>query len=104
MNSEIVVNASHRETRVALLENGQVAELYVERKRNASLVGNVYKGKVVRILPGMQSAFVDIGFDKAAFLYVSDVLSDLVEMSSFVDDEEEDFSERRRTVKVTRFR
>ncbi len=98
MNSEIVVNASHHETRVALLENGQVAELYVERKRNASLVGNVYKGKVVRILPGMQSAFVDVGFDKAAFLYVSDVFSDMVEVSGLVDEETMDFTDRRRTV------
>jgi ribonuclease G len=61
---------------VALLENNtQLSELYIERKKDASLVGNVYKGKVVKILPGMQSAFVDIGLEKAAFLHAADVLS-----------------------------
>ena len=89
MNCEIVINATSYETRVALLENGQVAELYIERKRNASLVGNIYKGKVARILPGMQSAFVDIGFEKAAFLHVSDVFTDLMDYQGLVDEEED---------------
>ena len=72
MDSEILINVTRGETRVALLEGGQVVEFYVEREREASLVGNIYKGKVVKILPGMQSAFVDIGLEKAAFLYVAD--------------------------------
>ena len=76
------------ETRVALMESGQLAELYIERKKDASLVGNVYKGKVVKILPGMQSAFVDIGLEKAAFLHVADVYSSL-DYSVFGEDIEE---------------
>ncbi|MCG2721388.1 MAG: Rne/Rng family ribonuclease, partial [Thermodesulfovibrionales bacterium] len=73
MDSEILINVTRDEIRVGLLEGGQVVEFYIERKRDASLVGNIYKGKVVKILPGMQSAFVDIGLDKAAFLYVTDI-------------------------------
>ena len=73
MPSEIVVNAETFETRVALLENGVAAELYIERESGKSIVGNVYKGKVTKVLPGMQAAFVDIGLEKAGFLYVSDV-------------------------------
>lgn len=88
MDSEIVINATSYETRVALLEGGQVAELYIERKRDASLVGNIYKGRVARILPGMQSAFVDIGLEKAAFLYVSDVFTDLMDVQGLMDEEE----------------
>ncbi len=71
MGMEILVNITHGETRVALLESGQVIEFYVERRRDASFVGNIYKGKVVKILPGMQSAFVDIGLSRSAFLYVA---------------------------------
>ncbi len=88
MNCEIIINATSYETRVALLENGQVAELYIERKRNASLVGNIYKGKIARILPGMQSAFVDIGLEKAAFLHVSDVFTDLMDYQGVLDEVE----------------
>jgi len=76
MAGKIIINISPEQTRVALLENNtQLSELYIERKKDASLVGNVYKGKVVKILPGMQSAFVDIGLEKAAFLHAADVLS-----------------------------
>ncbi|UCF87098.1 MAG: Rne/Rng family ribonuclease, partial [Nitrospiraceae bacterium] len=89
MANEIIINASLEETRVALLEAGQLAELYIERKKDASLVGNIYKGKVVKILPGMQSAFVDIGFEKAAFLHVADVFSSL-DYSVFGEDIGED--------------
>ncbi len=88
MPDEIVINASSDETRAALVESGQLAELYIERKKDASLVGNVYKGKVVKILPGMQSAFVDIGLEKATFLHVADVYSSL-EYSVFGEDIEE---------------
>ena len=73
MPSEIVINAEPFETRVALLENGVAAELYIERESGKSIVGNIYKGKVTKVLPGMQAAFVDIGLEKAGFLYVSDV-------------------------------
>lgn len=89
MNSEILINVTREEIRVALLEGGQVVELYVERKRDASLVGNIYKGRVVKILPGMQSAFVDIGLEKAAFLYVADIKTDVDDYTSLIAEEEE---------------
>src|SRR6059058_4082303 len=76
MSSMLVINAAGRETRVALVENGHIAEFYLERKKDKGVVGNIYKGRVVRVLPGMQAAFVDIGLEKAAFLYVSDVVYD----------------------------
>ncbi|MEW6067729.1 MAG: Rne/Rng family ribonuclease [Nitrospirota bacterium] len=92
MDSEILINVTRDEVRVALLEGGQVVEFYVERKRDASLVGSIYKGRVVKILPGMQSAFVDIGLEKAAFLYVSDIHTDIEEYASFIEEEEKDNS------------
>jgi Rne/Rng family ribonuclease len=76
MSSILVINAAGRETRVALVENGHIAEFYLERKKDLGIVGNIYKGRVVRVLPGMQAAFVDIGLEKAAFLYVNDVVYD----------------------------
>ncbi len=74
--SILVINAAGAETRVALVENGTIDEYYLERKREKGIVGNIYKGRVVRVLPGMQAAFVDIGLEKAAFLYVGDVYGD----------------------------
>ncbi|AKU89962.1 Rne/Rng family ribonuclease [Vulgatibacter incomptus] len=76
MSSSLVINATGSESRVALVENGQISEFYLERNADKGIVGNIYKGRVVRVLPGMQAAFVDIGLDKAAFLYVSDVYYD----------------------------
>ncbi|MEE9241503.1 MAG: Rne/Rng family ribonuclease [bacterium] len=73
MPSEIIVNVEPFETRVAVLENGVAAELYSERESEKGIVGNIYKGKVSKVLPGMQAAFVDIGLEKAGFLYVNDV-------------------------------
>jgi ribonuclease G len=73
MSAELIINANSYETRVALVENGQIAELYVERNSDRGIGSNIYKGRVVRVLPGMQAAFVDIELEKAAFLYVSDV-------------------------------
>ncbi len=74
MKTEIIINSSREEVRVALIENGVVTEIYLDRKKERGIVGNVYKGKVVKVLPGMQAAFVDIGTEKAAFLYVADIL------------------------------
>jgi ribonuclease G len=85
----LVVNADGPETRVALIENGLLAELYLERKRERGIVGNIYKGRVVRVLPGMQAAFVDIGIEKAAFLYVADVRGGGDYKTLFAEDEEE---------------
>jgi len=73
ISKEILINVTPQEIRVAILENGMLHELYIERSRSRGLVGNVYKGKVVRVLPGMEAAFVEIGLDRAAFLHVSDV-------------------------------
>lgn len=92
MDSEILINITRGETRVALLEGGQVVEFYIERKRDESLVGNIYKGKIVKILPGMQSAFVDIGLEKAAFLYVADIQAETDEYAPLFEDEEKDAS------------
>jgi ribonuclease G len=73
MQEDILINWSPQETRVAVVENGSLQELHVERTLERGLVGNVYLGKVVRVLPGMQSAFIDIGLERAAFLHVADV-------------------------------
>ena len=77
MQQEILINWSPQETRVAVVENGAVQELHVERSLERSLVGNVYLGKVARVLPGMQSAFIDIGLERAAFLHVADLVSSI---------------------------
>ena len=69
----ILVNCSPRETRVASLEESEIRDIWLERECACGYVGNVYLGKVVRVLPGMQSAFVDIGLDRTAFLHVADV-------------------------------
>jgi ribonuclease G len=80
---ELLVSASDRETRVAVLEEGRVAEVQIERRRQRGTVGNIYKGRVTRVLPGMQSAFVDIGLDKDAFLYVADVGDEVDDFDRF---------------------
>lgn len=91
------MNVTPGETRIARMENGAVAELYVERDADEQIVGNVYKGIVTRVLPGMQAAFVDIGLEKAAFLYVTDVVADLFDMG---DEEEEADTENAEEAKV----
>lgn len=73
MNEEILINVTPQETRVALVENGALAEVSIERSGRRGLVGNIYQGSVVRVLPGMEAAFVDIGQDRTAFLHVSDI-------------------------------
>ena len=84
MSKELVISTSPHETRVAILENGNLVEIYVEREKEYALVGSIYKGRVTRVLPGMQSAFVDIGLDTDAFLYVSDVLEEIEEYDQIV--------------------
>jgi ribonuclease G len=73
MSAELLINVTPSESRVALIENGILQEIHIERHTKRGLVGNIYKGKVIRVLPGMQAAFVDIGLDKAAFLHASDI-------------------------------
>lgn len=84
MAKEMVISANPHETRVAILEEGQLCEYYVEREKEFALVGSIYKGRVTRVLPGMQSAFVDIGLDSDAFLYVSDFLEGVEEFEPIV--------------------
>ena len=73
MNAEILMNVTPTETRVAVVENGVVQEIFLERTNHRGLVGNIYKGKVVRVLPGMQAAFVDIGLERAAFIHAAEI-------------------------------
>ena len=72
---ELLVNVTPSETRIALVETGLLKEVHIERQGKRGIVGNIYKGRVIRVLPGMQSAFVDIGLEKAAFLHASDIVS-----------------------------
>ncbi len=74
MNKELFVSATPHETRVGLVEDDLLAEIYLERENEYTLAGSIYKGRVTRVLPGMQSAFVDIGLERDAFLYVSDFM------------------------------
>jgi ribonuclease G len=75
MPKDIIINYTSYETRVAVIENGLLSELHHEREKEKGIVGNIYKGKVAKVLPGMESAFIDIGEERAAFLYVDDVLT-----------------------------
>jgi ribonuclease G len=95
MQNMLVVNAEGPETRVAVVEEGSLAEFFVERKRDRGMVGNIYRGKVTRVLPGMQAAFVDLGskVERAAFLYVADVLGSGEERKLFEDSETDDGDE-----------
>jgi len=74
MSEEILVNVTPRETRVAVIENGMLQELHIERGWRRGVVGNIYKGKVQRVMPGMQAAFVEVGLERAAFLHANDVI------------------------------
>src|SRR5213594_5018915 len=86
MAREIVINATKHESRIAVLDEGQVVELWVERSRQRTVVGNIYKGRVTKVLPGMQSAFVDLGLERDAFLYVSDVAEEFEAFDSESED------------------
>src|SRR5690349_10267517 len=99
MQNMLVVNAEGPETRVAVVEEGALAEFFVERKRDRGMVGNIYRGKVTRVLPGMQAAFVDLGpkVERAAFLYVADVLGSGDEKRLFEDAEVDEDSETGRS-------
>ena len=79
MSRDLIVSTTPRETRVALLEDGVVSELFIEREAHRGIVGSIYKGRVTRVLPGMQSAFVDLGLERDAFLHAADVFEELPE-------------------------
>jgi len=90
MNKEMIISSSDLETRVAILEDDQVVEVFIERERQRGVVGNIYKGRVSKVLPGMQSSFVDVGLDRDAFLYVSEVVDTVEEFERLESGEEED--------------
>src|SRR5690606_10131857 len=79
VSEEILINVARMETRVALVDNGVLQEVYLERSRRRGMVGNIYRGKVSRVLPGMQAAFIDIGLDKAGFIHASDMVGNKIE-------------------------
>lgn len=78
MSAELLINVTPSETRVALIENGSLQEVHIERQAKRGIVGNIYLGKIIRVLPGMQAAFVDINLEKAAFLHASDINTKLI--------------------------
>src|SRR6187402_3358767 len=73
VSEEILINVTPRETRVAVVENGMLQEIHLERAQRRGIFGNIYKGRVQRVMPGMQAAFVEIGLERAAFLHASDI-------------------------------
>ena len=93
MNKEMIICANDHETRVAILEDDLVSEIFVERERQRGVVGNIYKGRVSKVLPGMQSAFVDIGLERDGFLYVSDVVNEEFEKPDPDEESEENKDE-----------
>ena len=89
MSKEMIISSSAHETRVAILEDDQVAEIFIERERQRGVVGNVYKGRVSKVLPGMQSAFVDLGLERDGFLYVTDVVATFEEFDRLDTDDDD---------------
>ncbi len=83
MAKEICISTTPHETRLAILENDELTEIYYERENEYTLAGSIYKGKVTRVLPGMQSAFVDVGLERDAFLYVTDFLEEQEDGADF---------------------
>src|SRR6059036_2125223 len=88
MQKELIISTTPQETKIAILEDDELVEYYIERHRSQGIVGNIYKGKVTKVLPGMQSAFVDVGLDRDAFLYVSDFFEDSEEYDKVVSEAE----------------
>src|SRR6202158_6547187 len=87
MAKELIISTNGREKKIAIIENDKVTEFYIERgESNQGIVGNIYKGRVMRVLPGMQSAFVEIGLERDAFLYVSDFFDEEAEFERIVVD------------------
>ena len=90
MNKEMIISSTDHDTRVAILEDDQVVEIFIERERQRGVVGNIYKGRVSKVLPGMQSSFVDIGLERDAFLYVSEVVNTVEEFDRLESGEEDE--------------
>jgi ribonuclease G len=90
MNKEMIISSTDHDTRVAILEDDQVVEIFIERERQRGVVGNIYKGRVSKVLPGMQSSFVDVGLERDAFLYVTEVVNTVEEFDRLESGDEED--------------
>ncbi len=90
MNKEMIISSGDHDTRVAILEEDQVVEIFIERERQRGVVGNIYKGRVSKVLPGMQSSFVDIGLERDAFLYVTEVVNTVEEFDRLESGDEDD--------------
>src|SRR3989454_5490825 len=93
MQKELIISTTPQETKLAILEDDELVEIYIERHRSQGIVGNIYKGKVTKVLPGMQSAFVDIGLERDAFLYVSDFFEDTEEYEKIVSTVEDEVAQ-----------
>ncbi|OGL41739.1 MAG: ribonuclease G [Candidatus Schekmanbacteria bacterium GWA2_38_9] len=89
MSREIIINSTSQETRIAVLENNLLSEIFTERKKEKGINGNIYKGKVSKVLPGMQAAFIDIGMDKAGFLHASDIADDARAYEKLLDEDKD---------------
>jgi ribonuclease G len=92
VRQRIIINSTHQEARVALLENDTLVEIHIERAQQRNIAGNLYKGKVARVLPGMQAAFVDIGLEKAGFIHASDLFGGPLPSGFFEEDEQDSSS------------
>ena len=100
MQKEMIISADGHETMVAILEEDLVTEIFVERERHRGVVGNIYKGRVSKVLPGMQCAFIDIGLERDGFLYVSDVVNTIEEFDRLDSDDEDDAGTARRAAAI----
>src|SRR5262245_57891073 len=89
MNKEMIISSTDHDTRVAILEDDQVVEIFIERERQRGVVGNIYKGRVSKVLPGMQSSFVDVGLERDAFLYVTEVVNTVEEFDRLESGEDD---------------
>src|SRR4026207_881762 len=89
MTKEMIISTNGHETMVAILEDDLVAEIFVERERQRGVVGNVYKGRVSKVLPGMQSSFIDIGLERDGFLYVTEVIDTMDEFDKLESGDDE---------------
>src|SRR5215467_2516837 len=97
MQKELIISTTPQETKIAILEDDELVEFNIERHRSQGIVGNIYKGKVTKVLPGMQSAFVDIGLERDAFLYVSDFFEDTEEYDKIVSTVEDEVAQLQET-------
>src|SRR3954454_567906 len=90
MNKEMIISSGAHDTRVAILEDDQVVEIFIERENQRGVVGNIYKGRVSKVLPGMQSSFIDIGLERDGFLYVTEVIDTVEEFEKLEAGEDEE--------------